>query len=261
MDDTLGIYNNNTVYDENTFDVNKHIEQGIEFMNYGKMYGKAKDNNFSLLTDTSSPNIGSIIEAYRDGPDSTGAEAFAPKNSGGNSGQTAQEAQFNALLSAYTTSYNTFNASLLKRTFKKSDLAQRKAMEKDLNTKYQQLASLARSIQGNFQHLKSVTSDTTNSSRKANQQLLAKMNELKQQQRKMKHLQHMYDVDSIDGGVETTLLAHNSFHMHYMVYLIVIITVLAFILNLFINPNANVMNATYVVGALFAVYVISRWMI
>ena len=257
MDDTLGIYNNNTIYNENTFNVDKHMKQGINFMNYGKMYSNAKENQFSLLTDTSAPTIGSIVEAWQDGPNSTDANAQAQKTGG----QTDQEARFNSLLSAYSVSYNTFNTLLLKPSPSADDLAQRKVMEQDLSEKYQQLSSLANIIQGNFQQLQDLRNGNMNNADKTNQQLLIEMDELERQHRKMKHSQHRYDNDTIDGELEAGSLINNSFQLHYLVYLIISITVIAFILNLSINPNANAMNAIYVLGALLTVYAISRWII
>ena len=138
MDDTLGIYNNNTIYNENTFDVNKHMEQGISYMNYGKMYRNAKENKFSFLSDTSSPNIASIIEAMQgDHDDSTSFNAHHIEHE-----RSEVEEQFNSLLSAYAASYNTFNASLLKPTPSTSDLAQRRVMEQDLTAKYHRSVGL-----------------------------------------------------------------------------------------------------------------------
>ena len=256
MDDTLGIYNNNTIYNENTFDVNKHMEQGVSFINYSKMYSDAKENKFSFLSDTSSPNISSIVEAMQGGSNSTGANARHIRHE-----HSEQEEQFNSLLSSYTTLYNTFNASLLKSNPSANDLAQRKIMEQDLSTKYVQLSSLANTIQNNLQKWQASRNDSMNDVNRTTQRLWTKMNALERQQQKMKHLQHRYDNSTIDGQLETTALASNSFQLHYLVYLIVFITVFAFILNLSINPNANAMNAVYVLGALLAVYAISRWII
>ena len=254
MVDTLGIYNNNTIYNENAFDVNKHIEKGVNFMNYTKMYGDAKENKFSLLTDTSSPTIGSIVEAFQEGNLSIGASARYNEHE-----QSEQKKNFDSLLSSYTTSYNIFNEALLNLTPSADDLAQRNIMEQDLNEKYAQLSSLANTIQGNLQQLAEAKNSNADKINITTLQLTTKMNALKKQQQKMKL--HKYDNDTIDGGLETGALASTSFQLHYLVYLIIFITVFAFILNLAINPNADAMNATYVLGALLAVYAITRWII
>lgn len=255
MDDALGIYNNNTIYNKNTFDVNKHMEQGVSFINYSKMYSNAKENKFSYLSDTSTPNIVSIVEAMQGDQSSIDTNARHIRHE-----RSEQEEQFNSLLSSYTALYNTFNASLLKPNPSADDLAQRKIMEQDLSAKYMQLSSLARNIQNNLQKWQATRNGDMNEL-DINRQLWSKIKELERQQRKMEHTQYRSDINTIDGQLETTALANTSFQLHYLVYLIVFITVFAFILNLSINPNANVVNAIYVLGALLAVYVITRWII
>jgi len=50
----------------------------------------------------------------------------------------------------------------------------------------------------------------------------------------------------------------NSMYYHYFVYFIITVTLLSFTFNIMVNPNANVMNAMFVVGALLLVFFISR---
>ena len=219
------------------------------------MYSNAKENKFSYLSDTSSPNIVSIVEAMQGDPNSTDSNARYIRHE-----RSEQEEQFNSLLSSYTALYNTFNASLLIPQPSADDLAQRKIMEQDLSAKYVQLSSLARNIQNNLQKWQATRNGDMNEL-DINRQLWSKINTLERQQEKLKHYQDSYDINTIDGQLETTALANTSFQLHYLVYLIVFITVFAFILNLSINPNANVVNATYVLGALLAVYAITRWII
>ena len=65
-------------------------------------------------------------------------------------------------------------------------------------------------------------------------------------------------IDTINGSIETSALKMTSMYYHYFVYFIIAVTLLAFTFNIMVNPNANVMNAIFVVGALLLVFVISR---
>ena len=67
-----------------------------------------------------------------------------------------------------------------------------------------------------------------------------------------------YDKDTVAGIIETSQLNMTSMYYHLFVYLASAITLIAFTLNLMANPNANAMQALYVVGALFVVFFISQ---
>ena len=71
--------------------------------------------------------------------------------------------------------------------------------------------------------------------------------------------QKEYDNVSVDGALEYTALQMNSNYYHVFVYLLVAATLIGFIFNLMMNPEANVLKAIYVLGALFVVYFISRY--
>jgi len=64
--------------------------------------------------------------------------------------------------------------------------------------------------------------------------------------------------ETIRGKIETSALRMNSMYYHYFVYFIITVTLLSFTFNIMVNPNANVMNAMFVVGALLLVFFISR---
>jgi hypothetical protein len=64
--------------------------------------------------------------------------------------------------------------------------------------------------------------------------------------------------DTIAGKIETTTLNMNSMYYHYFVYFVITVTLLAFTFYMLVNPNASVLNAMYVVGALMVVYVVAR---
>ena len=262
--DSLGIYNNNTSYDSTSYDstsnestltnLDKDIQQGVAFMKYSKEFENAKDNQFSLLANTSGPNVGSIIEAYQDGRNST------QNNSQVTQGRMSPtEAQFNTLLSEYTRAYTTFNAALLKPRPSTNDLALQKAMEQQLLLRYQQLYSLANTLQNNSKPAHSFV--VTNMNNGMHRRLSAKMVELNQQTKLLQHAAKRSEDTDVKGQLETTSLSTTSNHLHYLVFLITAITVIAFIVYLTVNPTADVTRVIYVMGILLVIYVVSRWII
>ena len=67
------------------------------------------------------------------------------------------------------------------------------------------------------------------------------------------------DKHTVAGKMETSALNMNSMYYHYLVYFFIAVTLIAFIVNMLVNENANTMSATYVICALVFVYVISRY--
>jgi hypothetical protein len=250
--DTLGIYNT-TLYNEKVPSFNKDIEQGNEFMNYRKLYSENEKNKLPFVEDTSAPGIGSIVEAMRDRDDSTQSKSMKVMLRK----LSKHEAHFNSLLSDYATSYNTFNASLINSHPSSDDLAQRDAMEQDLQKKYQRLIVLANAIQTDVDIISTMDGQNKDIVRDKYAQLLTKVDGLKIQQDKFNRT----DAPTLKGKLETSELATNSIHIHFIVYLFVAITLIGFTFYIIVNPNANVLNAVYVVSLLIALYIISRWVI
>jgi len=241
----LGIYNN--------------IDQGIEFMNYRN--ANSDRNKFAFLSTTSSPQVGSITEAFNahDSMWAAGAPAAVTEPFTVTGNISTDEAHFNSLLSDYARSYQTFNTALLKKKPSRKDLKHIKDMEQDLHKKYVNLASLASSIKGNIDKLNS-TRGTIQAHLNANGSLIqGKMDQLTATNMRLQPRNVNYS--SLDGRLETSKLNTTSIQIHYIVYLLIAITIIAYLFYIVFNPNANVMNALYVVSILIAIYVVSRWII
>jgi hypothetical protein len=65
--------------------------------------------------------------------------------------------------------------------------------------------------------------------------------------------------DTLNGKIESTTLQMTSTYYHYIVYFLVSVTILGMTFYLFVNPDADVMKASYVVGGILAVYFISKF--
>jgi hypothetical protein len=119
----LGIYNERRMYNEN-MGLNKHIEQGIQFKEYGKKYNR--ENEHKLLEDSSSPQWGSIVEAL------TGMDSTQQPASASTSPLSAEQESLNKLISEYSTLYKTYTATMIN---KPSTDADRIKMEAELAAK------------------------------------------------------------------------------------------------------------------------------
>ncbi len=209
MSTNLGIYNNHHMYNENiNFDINKHIEQGVQFKKYGTKY--ESDNAHKLLQDSSSPEWSSIVEAMTLPMSINQAQNIVALNH-----ESPDAATFNNLVSNYATLYKSYTTNMVT---KRPNDAQRVAMENALDQQHDVIVTVAKQI-------KSGGKATT---------------------------------DTISGKIETTTLNMNSMYYHYFVYFVITVTLLAFTFYMLVNPNASVLNAMYVVGALMVVYVVAR---
>jgi hypothetical protein len=257
MSDNLGVYNNNYSYDgsEPMYDNNNHIEQGVNFMKYSKLYDTARGNKHSLLFETSSPNIGSIAEAFQGSEESVYANSVVIRRA-----ISDDETEFNALLSEYSTLYNTYTTSLLKTNPTATDLAQRKVMEEQLRSKSLRLAVLANSIQTNIYELSKLGEQPGSDVVAKNAYILRVINEISKQKNDTENKIY-YDTNTVDGKIETSTLNTNSIQLNYIIYFILAITIIAFTINIILNPNADVTTAIYVVSALIVIYIFSRWVI
>ena len=234
MDDDLDVYNI----------INADTDQGSSFLNYKKKYNNVHD----LLAISSSPEVGSIVEAL-DGTDSISQYKSAKEQQ-----LSADQATFNTLLSQYTTLYNTYIASI--KTPLPTD-SSNNVIIANLQSKNTQLIQLAEKILGGINSIQT-TSNTLNTSIQSKQaKLKDDLNKLQIQQSKMST--RKYDMDSVEGAIETTGLSMNSSFMQYIVYFFIGITLLVFIFNMTINPEADIMKASFFLIALCSVYIISRW--
>jgi hypothetical protein len=235
----LGIYNNYYMYEKNSKpDINKHMEHGMQFIKFKNTMNT--DNEFSFLQNSSSPEYGSIIEAL-EGHEST--QTTTPSDS---TPVTAEEESFKILMSEYSTLYMTYTATMLSKD--PSDVSRRE-MEAELNARKNALLDMATIIMNNIR-----ASSSRSSSMNA-ENLQNAMNELNE---KTVQPINTYDENTISGKIETTKLNMTSMYYHYIVYFFICIILISFTFNIFINQNADVMNAIIVVGALLLVFLISK---
>ena len=242
----LGIYGNN--------DCSKHhIAQGITFAKYGKEYETVKGNNHPYLQFTSSPSLSSITEAFTS---ITQTQTDLLKN----------EDIFNQKLNNYSTAYKLYNTFLLniQGPLSADDLKKNTQMKADLLIKNADLMNIGKLIiadmnelqgqgqgQGQDSSLRQVFDTNKSDLNDSLDKLLIERNKF--------NTMTIYDQDTIDGSLETTALNTNSIFYHYLVLIIVSITLLSFTFNLLVNPEADVLKALYVIGALIAVYIISTY--
>jgi hypothetical protein len=252
MFNNLGINKNRHMFNENVdFNMNGFIEQGIEFEKYGQKY--YSDNEHALLGNTSSPFWGSIVEAFN-GEDSAqpfGTEVDLPSVS------LVDATQFNNLVSNYATTHKTYSSAILGTH--PPIAADRSSIEKDLQSQHDRIISEADEINDQMKS-NAETEAALRAANRYNQGLLnQKMNNLVQQNSTVGVLNDKYDSNTVIGALETTGLNMNSNYYHFLVYFIVSITLISFTFNMLANPNANVLNAIYVIVGLLAVYLVSRY--
>ena len=235
----LGIYNNYYMYEKNSKpDINKHMEHGMQFIKFKNTMNT--DNEFSFLQKSSSSEYGSIIEAL-EGFEST--HLTTPSDS---TPVTAEEESFKILMSEYSTLYMSYIETMLSKD--PSDVSRRE-MEAELNTRKNALLDMATIIMNNIR----ASSSSTSSINAEN--LQNAMNELNE---KTVQTINTYDENTISGKIETTKLNMTSMYYHYIVYFFICLILISFTFNIFINQNADVMNAIIVVGALLLVFLISK---
>jgi hypothetical protein len=238
------------IYDTTQTD-EQQMAQGKTFNLYSKKYESVTGNNLPYLTLTSSPNWTSIIEALN-GDNSLGQMNAVIKKK-----ISEYEAEYNQILSAYSVQYKIFSNSILNvsatQPLTASDIQKNAIIVADLRTKNARLLTLARLIVTDINKLE--TSDKTNQL-SLNQQrieLINSMNKLESEKQEM--YTKKYDEDSLTGSIETSELNHRSKYIHYLVLFIIAVTILSFLFYISVNPNANVMNAVYVVGTLIILYI------
>jgi hypothetical protein len=247
MVDNLGIYNNTYhMYDTNdNYDINKHMEHGVEFLKFKKI---SSNNQHTLLQTSTSSNYGSIIEALE------GDDSGTPTTMHEMYPMSQEEEIFKVLSSDYSTLYKTYLSTMLTKDMR--DL-ERIRMENELNEKKIRLLEIADKLINNMNSSSSsfgASSSVTN--RVDNQaKIINYINELNNTTINNKY---KYDDITVKGKLETTQLNMTSMYYHYIVYFIICVTLISFTFNIFVNENADVMNAMIVVGGLLVIFLISR---
>lgn len=236
--DNLDIYNT----------LNADTEQGTSFLDYKRQYAEASGNNHDLLAVSSSPGIDSIIEAL-DGSDSISSYQNATQQS-----LNIHRAEFNRLLSEYTTAYNSYISSIRSNT--SSNISSNKSSDlQNLNTR---LLTLARTIANEINLLKTMDGNLRNNIQDQAESIIDFINDLENQQYILNNKPY-HDVNSLDGEIETSTLTVNSNYLQYIIYFLISLILIVFIFNIMINPDADVMKSVFLLVALFTVYFISRW--
>jgi hypothetical protein len=147
------------------------------------------------------------------------------------------------------------NAETLKENYNRD----RKAAEDALLIQKNNIMTLASQLNIDTDLSVSSLINLTDMSRDAKIQMQSKTNDVNEYRENQEEYERNYDNDSVDGALEYSALRMNSNYYHVFVYLLVAATLFGFIFNLMVNPDANVLNAIYVLGALFVVYFISRY--
>jgi hypothetical protein len=226
--------------------INADTEQGSTFLEYKQKYATASGNNHYLLSESSSPNLGSIVEAV-DGTDSVSRNKSATQTN-----LTANQKEFNDLLSKYSLAYNGYILTLTSS----SDNSESEAKLQELNN---QLITKAQTIVTEMNSLNQMDNTLSESNQDTKSILVQRIKELKEHQDKLNGFNKNHDSDSIDGKLETSALSMNSIYYHYIVYFFIGLTLIGFIFYISMNPNADIMKAVFLLIALSAVYIISRW--
>lgn len=239
-------------------DLDIHLNQGVEFKNYAK---DKKADDYIFLQKNSSHEVGSIIEAFTDDSASgSNRRSFINlirnlKNTDDEEKMNMDKAKFNQLISNYTTSYNTYTSTMLKKS--PSDSA-RKAMEADLVRQKNNIMASANNLKQTFlgaefagEIFGDIKTIAYGIQRYQTDDVFRLINDNKTGN-------IIKNNDTVDGLIETTNLSMTSMYYHLFVYLAIAITLIAFIFNLMSNPNADPMKAIYVVGSLFIVFFISQ---
>ena len=253
--DNLGIY------DTNNIDVNDSANiQGVSFMDYRTKFTKSGSNEHELLTKSSSPKVGSIVEAMNGSNSVEGYQSAAQQT------LSTDEAAFNVLISRYTTAYNNYISSTYMTKLNNgiapstTDSSNNDVIEDNLKKLNDELLILATKIVGQINSLKTNTDDVLRESIEIQKESLTRrIAELQTHRNNLNHTNTNFDRDSVDGAIETTTLNLDAFYVHFIVYLFIGAVLIVFIFNISVNPEANTTKATFFIVALFSVYIISRW--
>lgn len=220
----LGIYKNINNLNESSSAINKHIEQGQNFINFAN---EKKDDSSLFVNDGYT-----VIEGLTNLP---------------------FDNIFNTKLTDYKTAYTTFK-----------NIANPTQMQKDaLNAKYNELVTSSNSL---ITTMNTVRNESTSfTSRAEIDGKIAQITEIINDYNNVTP-DDVYAIsnnikinDTLNGKIESTTLQMTSTYYHYIVYFLVSVTILGMTFYLFVNPDADVMKASYVVGGILAVYFISKF--
>jgi hypothetical protein len=137
----------------------------------------------------------------------------------------------------------------------------RKAAEDALLIQKNNILAAAEQINSDVQLNNTTRAELMNAFDGTQRDMHMKLRDLAAQKNGLHELNNKYDDTTVRGAMETSELNMTSMYYHVFVYLAIAATLIAFVFNLMVNPDASVVNATFVLGALFAVYIISKYFI
>jgi hypothetical protein len=241
MGNNLGIsYIENTDYDMNT-----HIEQGVEF--------KKKNNNVNehpLLESSFSSERGSIIQAFNSEDSINLQETFT------STAMSDEQTNFHNMVSQYARDYNDYTQTLLNSPSSDSD---RMAIERSLRDQRDTIIAYANQIKNNLGNLENTYADITDAITHNQENISTKLADLTEYNSINADIQNKYDTNTLTGKIETASLNMTSMYYHYLVYFILTLTLITFTFNIIVNPDANPMSAVFVLVALVVVYLTARY--
>jgi hypothetical protein len=245
MFENLGIYNSQA---KSEYDINKDIEQGAQFKQLSQNIYAANEHNF--LQESSAPEWGSVADACNSD------DSIQKKGILEGMTMTKNQVQFNNLVSQYAGSHKAYTSAILR---KKPNDASRKAAEKALLIRKNNVLSAANQLNRDIKNNTATRAELNNASTNTQTNMRKNWSNLTAAQKKL--LTMNYDDTNAIAAIEATGLNTTSMYYHLFVYLTIAATLLAFVFNFMVNPNASVVNTTFVLVALFAVYIISKYFV
>lgn len=235
---------------ENHRDMTMNIQQGEYYKKVNRCFTDSGRIHMAPLQLTSAPYLSSISEAMQ-GNDST-----VSSNSNTTIPISVNEDEFNKTLVEYTTLYNTFSEESLKKNSESgasanAPIAIDPGILQRLIALNNKLVDLADKINKEISDLK-VTDANLKSQISDHQSSLANyITQLKDQQIK---INSMEDVDGFKQNTELVLISNK---YHYLVWFILVLTIIAIIL--YTISNDNVPNSIVLIVSLLTIYFVSVW--
>jgi len=233
---SLGSINYRNYSENNQNNMNSHISQGITFNKYSDLYTNTNKKEHGLLSKLTS-GFGSIIESMNTIESAQNSnEDLIKVNT-----ILGHEDEMNRLLNEYSTMYNNYVDNS-----KNLNEEGRKKIEEELLYKKERIALLSSNVKNEINQLLK-TNETTSQVNEGFENI---------------NLQNYMKIDerTTNAKIETTRLDMTSKYYFYLVYFILAVTLISFTFNIMINPNADVMNAMFVVGGIILIFLISKAM-